>query len=50
MMSVDEIIIVLAFVETGTYPGMELTDTLVSEGRYFLPLYVLEAQTIVTML
>lgn len=39
MMLVDEMIIVLAFVETGGYPGLELTDTLVSEGRNLLPLY-----------
>lgn len=39
MTLVGEIIIVVAFVETGSYPGMELKDTLVSEGRYLLPLY-----------
>lgn len=36
---VDEIIIVVVFVETDSYTGMELSDTLVSEGRYLLPLY-----------
>lgn len=35
----DEMIIVPAFVETGASPGLELTDALVSEGRYLLPLY-----------
>lgn len=39
MMLVDEIIVVVVFAETGSYPGIELTDTLVSEGRYLLPLY-----------
>lgn len=38
MMLVDEIIIVVVFVET-VIPGMELSDTLVSEGRHLLPLY-----------
>lgn len=38
LMLVDEIIIVVVFVET-VIPGMELSDTLVSEGRYLLPLY-----------
>lgn len=32
-------IIVPAFVETGGSPGLALTDALVSEGRYLLPLY-----------
>lgn len=39
MLLVDEIIIVVVFVETDSYPGMELSDTLVSEGGYLLPLY-----------
>lgn len=36
MKLLDEIIVIS--LEIGTYTGMELTDTLVSEGRYLLPL------------
>lgn len=45
MLLVDEITIVVVFVETDSYAGMELSDPLVSEGRYSLPLYF---QTIAT--